>query len=119
MPLSLSPRLTAGRFFFLFSLLVFLFKFGMIIGLLLGVNFSSLNDCDTWLTVSMTWHTLQAIAQTLDNGMAEQSFLRDCRPIFSPCSEECFTPIRLNYDWSSKSSEHSSPDECYEKLDSF
>ena len=47
-------------------------------GQMLGVNFLSHSSCDTWPTVGVMWHTLQVAARTLENGMTEQMFQRDC-----------------------------------------
>ena len=41
-------------------------------GQMLVVNFLSYSGCDTWLTTSVTWHSLYNAAQILDNGSAEQ-----------------------------------------------
>ena len=41
-------------------------------GQMLVANFLSRLGCDTWLTASMTWHSLCNVARALDDGSAEQ-----------------------------------------------
>ena len=83
--------------------------------LLLVVNFSNRSGCDTWPTEGLTWHTLYGIAWTLDEGLAEQSLLRNDWQAPLPSNHEQTVHVWPIYDWSARNTKHTSPDNHFKK----
>ena len=82
---------------------------------LLVVNFLSRLGCDTWPALGLMWHTLHRAARTLDKSLAEQSSLKNGRPVLLPSIHQQIVHTRPIYDWSAGNIKCASPDDHHKK----